>query len=440
MISAWTAMFLIMFTLALMIHFLGSLNRRFGVDEEIVRKALHVSMGTLTLSFPWLFHENWPVITLSIFSSILIAVIKSSGLKEWKSVLCAKGRVSIGEICFPISVGLLFILANGDKFLYLAPVAILSYADAASALIGTKYGRRKYLTVDGHKSQEGSITFFTVAFLATVFVYHLTKDISMINATLIGIIVALIATMFEAIAWRGLDNLTIPLGSYLALATHTKMNVYNLAESIAVLSIMFIAFIIFKRRSTLNGSAVVGVTLFCYFALLIAGPLWLLSPVVLFTTYKYLLPKRFQSLKSFHTIYGVIAVAFAGVLWLTLLNYSGDPRYLFPYTLTFGAHAAIISIAHMRFKQANSVKNKAILFAVLKSWCLICIPMMLVDPTPHLLSLYIFLAPFCIGIPTYMFYLVNSGSSETLTQPKRWFKQASFATLASAFGLIPLLI
>ena len=49
---------------------------------ELTRKLVHVSMGLVTLSFPWLFDEAWPVIALAGLSvaarSSLIATVRPS--------------------------------------------------------------------------------------------------------------------------------------------------------------------------------------------------------------------------------------------------------------------------------------------------------------------------------------------------------------------------
>ena len=440
MLNPWIAMTIVMVILTTTIHILGQLKRNHNLNSELVRKILHLVMGSVTLSFPWLFAEVWPVITLSIFASIFISMVKISDLKEWKPVVCAKGRTSIGEICFPIAVGILFMLAEGNKFLYLAPVAILTFADSASALIGVHFGKRKYSTVDGYKSTEGSLTFLIVAFFATLITSMQFTDLNMESVILLSSAVAIIAMLFESVAWNGLDNMSIPIGAYLAINTHMGLPVQTMQERLAFLLIMAACVIRFKKRSTLNGSAVLGVVLYLYFAFILGGFAWVLAPTLLYVSYRFLLPKRFRNLKSFHTIYGVIAVAAAGMIWLLIANKHADPMYIFPYTLTFAAHAAIISIAHMRYNKFDRVRIRVLIFAVLKAWSIMCVPLVLLDPTPYMISLNLFLAPFAIGIPTFLFYSYNSANFESLTKPKRWVKQASFASIGSVLGLIPLLI
>ena len=142
--NPWVGIASVIIILIGVIHVLSRLQNSLIKDPEVIRKTLHVTMGLLTLSFPWVFQSAWPVVTLSIVSSVIIAVLKVSKLKQWQPVLCARGRASIGEIIFPLAIGLTFLLSAGDKILYLVPIIILTLADTASALIGQRFGTRKY--------------------------------------------------------------------------------------------------------------------------------------------------------------------------------------------------------------------------------------------------------------------------------------------------------
>ncbi|MFO1448417.1 MAG: hypothetical protein U1F61_09700 [Opitutaceae bacterium] len=48
------------------------------------------------------------------------------------------------------------------------PVALLTFADAAGAMIGTRWGRHKFATLEGTKSVEGSIAVGVTGMLATM--------------------------------------------------------------------------------------------------------------------------------------------------------------------------------------------------------------------------------------------------------------------------------
>lgn len=452
MLNHIIAMLGIMTILTALIHILALAWSKFDLDREAVRKALHVVMGTITLSFPWIFDETWPVVALSIISSLFLAAIKISSFNKWRTVVLAPGRKSVGEICFPIAVGLTFMLADGDPYLFIAPVAVLTYADAVSAIIGMRFGRRKFATLDGQKSSEGSLAFLVTAFTTTLILSLAPSAGAMMlpEAVTLAFIVAIIAMLFEGISWMGLDNLLIPLGAYYAIITHENLSLPAMNLSLAALALIALGFVLFRNRSTLTGSAVMAVVLFSYFAFHTGGPLFLLSPAALFLSYKYLMPKRFRGLKNLHSLYAVLTIAAAGTFWILLARGDSDITssqqasfYLFPYSLTFGAHAAIIATAHLRYQKLDRHRLKVLAFAVGKAWCLTCmtcLPYIAFLQNPQMILLYLFLAPVAIALPTLMFYLLNANRLAGTTRPARWLKQASFASLGSVLGLLPLLI
>jgi phytol kinase len=439
--NPWVGIIGVMVTLIIVIHSLSRLQNSIIKDPEVIRKSLHVTMGLLTLSFPWVFADAWPVLTLSIVSSLFIALLKVSNMKQWQPVVCARGRDSIGEIIFPLAIGLTFLLANGDKMLYLIPITILTLADTASAIVGQRFGTRKFKCEgDSKKSLQGSFAFSAVAFAATFIPLNSFTTIGTEAALSIATILGIVAMMFEAIAWKGLDNLFIPLGALIVLKTHVNLGLGELNMRLSLLVLVSMMIVLARRNSTLNGSGVIGCALFCYFAYILNGIEWVIMPVLLYLSYRLLLPARFRQIKSEHNVYAVISVASVGIIWLLISMASRSERFIFPYMLTFAAHAAIIATAHMRFTSFSRPKIFAILYAVLKAWCLIAVPLFFLLPSSQNIALSIILAPFCIGIPTVLFYAANSTTIKPFTRPSRWWKQASFAAIASLLGLIPVLI
>lgn len=437
--SPWIGITTVMVILIMVIHLLSRLQKSVS-NPEIIRKLLHVVMGLVTLSFPWVFNDAWPVLTLSIISSLFIAVLKVSNLKDWAPVICAQGRESMGEIVFPLAVGLTFLLAQGNAILFVIPITILTFADTASALVGQRFGKKKYGCTEGHKSFEGSLAFAAVAFVATLLTLTQFTSLGLAPALAIASILGVVAMMFEAIAWRGLDNLFIPVGAFIVLKTHMLLGLEELCLRLGLLSFLSLFIFFMRRNSTLNGGGIIGSALFCYFAYTVGGIEWVIMPMLLFLSYRFLLPERFRQIQSTHNVYAVISVASVGVFWLLLTMVSNSETFIFPYMLTFGAHAAIIATAHLRYTSFSKHRVFTLLYAVLKAWCLMAIPMIFINPSVQTIYLSIFLAPFCIGIPTVLFYVANSTTVKPFTRPSRWWKQASFAALASLLGLIPLLV
>ena len=117
-------------------------------ESETLRKLLHVVSGLLTLTFPFLFADRWPVLLLTGASATLIAAMK--WLRPIRArlghVVGGDDRATLGEIYFPIAVAIIFWLAHGrSPLLFCIPILVLTLADATGALIGIRYGRNRYI-------------------------------------------------------------------------------------------------------------------------------------------------------------------------------------------------------------------------------------------------------------------------------------------------------
>src|SRR5207248_6187645 len=117
-------------------------------------------------------------------------------------------------VYFPLAVCVLWLLYlnTGDgepvrsRIGYLVPLLLLTLSDALAALVGVAYGRFQYTTPDGFKSLEGSFAFFLCSFVCVHVPLLLLTDRGRAETLLIAVLLAWLATMFEAIAWGGLDN------------------------------------------------------------------------------------------------------------------------------------------------------------------------------------------------------------------------------------------
>lgn len=221
---------------------------------EVARKLMHVGMGLVTLSLPWLFAEAWPALALAALIVVFLIVLRvSHRLRQTLGgVLCGVERRSLGEIYFAASAAILFALAKDDAILFCVPMLILTLADAAGALIGLRYGAWRYPTPDGEKSVEGSTAFFVVTFLSASVPLLLT-GVGPVESLLSAATLGLLLTIVEAMAWRGLDNLFIPLGGFVILNSLLLMDAEALAKHLALALLLVITTAAVKRpRGTLE--------------------------------------------------------------------------------------------------------------------------------------------------------------------------------------------
>ncbi|MCU0750187.1 MAG: hypothetical protein MUF13_11645, partial [Akkermansiaceae bacterium] len=135
------------------------LTKRSGTSAEVSRKAVHIVMGMVCMTLPWWFARPEPVWALAVIATIPLMFLRLvPALREGLgSTLHGVKRPSYGEVLFAPAVALVFDLAAGDPFLFCIPVAVLTLADAAGALGGTRWGRHRYGAGEGFKSFEGSV-------------------------------------------------------------------------------------------------------------------------------------------------------------------------------------------------------------------------------------------------------------------------------------------
>jgi dolichol kinase len=114
------------------------------------------------------------------------------------------------------------------KVIFISAFSILIISDSAAALIGRKFGKRKFLS----KSLEGTLTFFVSACIVILFT---PKVSGFIEEYLIGFIAAFVGAIVENISFKLVDdNLSIPLsvgftmwGLYLALLPNLELTLSN---------------------------------------------------------------------------------------------------------------------------------------------------------------------------------------------------------------------
>lgn len=240
--------------LALLAIWMGGLSlyqRWQPLAPETSRKLFHIGGGLTTLTFPWVFASAWPVILLALITIPSLLALKY--IRAFKgnlgTVLYRVDRKSFGELYFPLSVCLLFVVAQANALLFLIPILILTLADPMAAVIGGRYGRLRYKITRGQKSVEGSAAFFLVAFPSVLFPLLLGTTTGRVEALLIAVLVGLLVMLAEAVAWEGLDNLFIPLCSCFLLVVLLQMNIQFLfVELIIVLCLLMTVYWLARRN------------------------------------------------------------------------------------------------------------------------------------------------------------------------------------------------
>ncbi|MFA5471604.1 MAG: diacylglycerol/polyprenol kinase family protein [Acholeplasmataceae bacterium] len=186
------------------------LQKKNVLKDEGARKFIHIGVA------------HWWIIAMVFFDNVYFAIIPPItfiilNYASYKMNLIKSmergGKGNLGTVYFPISLLILVLLTFTDVIgasTYIGAIGILimGYGDGLAAVIGKKYG--KHPLAFG-KSFEGSITMFIVSFLVTFVI--LIRYGSLASAVLVGLGVAIAGTVIELFTPKGLDNLTVPLGT-----------------------------------------------------------------------------------------------------------------------------------------------------------------------------------------------------------------------------------
>ena len=183
------------------------------VAPETARKIVHIGMGVVSLFLPWIFVGAGPVWMLALLSAAGLVGVRliPGAMRRLGGVLYGVGRFSLGEIYFPLGVALAFTLARENRAAFCGAVGVLAFADSAGAMVGSRWGRRRY-ALRGHvKSIEGSAAVLVTSILWTTLSLAVLGGGSWMSAVAGGLLIGAAATVIEAVAGHGLDNLLLPL-------------------------------------------------------------------------------------------------------------------------------------------------------------------------------------------------------------------------------------
>ena len=360
-------------------------NRLLAVTAEQLRKLAHIGTGALTMTFPWIFSSYVPVVVVCSLSLLLLLGIQYYGPLQARlsGVLHGVKRQSRGDLYFPVSVAILFTLTRGNKLFYVVPILVLTFADTVAALLGEQYGKHGYASIGGIKSMEGSIGFFTTAFFAVHIPLLLFTQLGRPETLLIAADIGLIVTLLEAIAWRGLDNIFIPLGVFGLLHIYSGMPLRYLIARLIVAIVLLIFVRLYRSRTTLETSALLASTLVLYASWGLGGWRWLIAPATLFVTYTLFCPDKQSREDRTHNVYSVISVSSAGLAWLFFAQIKDGFALFFPYTLSYAIHLSILRQTLGAFSKPERRARWIRPLLVIESWLVMFVPFVLQQRFSH---------------------------------------------------------
>ncbi|MBV9759373.1 MAG: hypothetical protein JO340_02315 [Acidobacteriaceae bacterium] len=336
---------------------LRAIQKRFAISPELARKLFHIAGGVVSLLLPYIFSSVAAVAVMTFcITGILLAIRLLPRLRGSVGlVLNSVNRPSLGELCFPLSVLILYALAHNQKVYFAIPLLILTFADSTAALIGSRYGSVKYAATDGVKSVEGSAAFFLVGFLGAHVPLLLWTDLGREESLLVAVILAFLLVILEAVCWGGLDNLFVPLCAYAVLKNLVTLPASELLARLSIVAGSAAAILIWGKRTTLNLSGILGGFLLCYAVWMLADWRWVVIPLLVFVAHPFLAPRTEFGGYRIHDVHTAFSIFAAGLTW-ALAGYILHHDFFYAYALAFATHLAIISAVRQGFSSPGNPK------------------------------------------------------------------------------------
>jgi len=201
-----------------------------GVPTEWVRKTQHVVYSLSVFILLRLFSTwYWAVLAASVLAVIayplLWAIEKTPGYRRWFVDRTAHGgelrrQLIYVQLTFAV---LLFIFWGllGTRWHYVVAAAVMAwgFGDAAAAVFGKAFGRRRFIhrLIENGKTFVGTGAMISAAGVALFFTLLLYAGKPWYLSLLVSVLVAPVCGIVELFSRKGTDTLTVPLAAALAI-------------------------------------------------------------------------------------------------------------------------------------------------------------------------------------------------------------------------------
>jgi len=179
-------------------------------STEFTRKLIHITVGMWAFGTVLLF-QHWYFAIIPPLSFVATNYISYRG-EIFKSVETGE-KGNLGMVYFPISFAVIICLFWMRPNLLVASLMPMTWGDALAAILGRRYGQRKYSVLGFTRSMEGSLAMFLFSWLSIFLALLLLPSLGWQTSLLYSLAVAAFATLVEALSPWHIDNLTVPVFS-----------------------------------------------------------------------------------------------------------------------------------------------------------------------------------------------------------------------------------
>lgn len=324
------------------------LGPRFGWSSELQRKMIHIATGLTALSLPLFFSNPLPVAVLMATAIVIMLAMRHPAVAKrgYAAALHGVKRTSYGEILLALAVAILFFRAGDEPVLFVLPILILTLSDSAAALVGTHYGKTKFTVEEGTKSIEGSVMFFLISWIVSMIALLTLSDIDRVNLIFLSMVIAAFATLVEADSWRGFDNLFVPVGVHLFLASHLASEPLELASVVVLFGCLATGLLVLAPKVGLDDHASRAYAVLIFLIMSVTSPLNLILPLAAIAAHIYA-RTTVDRRAPFMDLDLIAAASLIGLFWLVAGEWV-DLNAINLFNLSFAALAVgLLSITRL---------------------------------------------------------------------------------------------
>mgnify|MGYP001320664535 FL=1 len=304
----WISFIVLFFGIIGLIGLSELIRIKLGWKPEVNRKLVHVLVGSMALTSPFIFVSNIPPTILGlIFLLINLFAIKTKFLEGIHSTK----RKTYGTVYFPLAYVLLCIFWWDRQITFQISLLILTFADTTAALIGENFeSPHLFQPWRDKKSIQGSLGMGIISILLTYFGTMLYRNLSGIDPLEFNFlfplcfIVGLISTFAEMLSDSGSDNLSVPIISaitydlYFFMTNNGEITIFYIWALISFLLILLFIKINILTIDGALGAFIMGLFIFG------SGGWKFIVPIGLFFLTSSLLSKvlkndKYQEFESF---------------------------------------------------------------------------------------------------------------------------------------------
>ncbi|MGA9349638.1 MAG: phosphatidate cytidylyltransferase [Anaerolineae bacterium] len=204
--SDWLALIISYVYVFAMIGVGEGLRQWRGYSTEFTRKFIHIAVGLWAFGMVLLF-QHWYFAIIPPLSFVLLNYISYRG-EIFKSVETGE-KGNLGTVYFPISFAIIICLLWERPNLLVASLMPMAWGDGLAAVLGRRYGQRKYSILGSTRSMEGSLVMFLFSWVSVFLALLLLPPLGWQTSLLYSLALAVFATIVEALSPWHIDNLTV---------------------------------------------------------------------------------------------------------------------------------------------------------------------------------------------------------------------------------------